>query len=203
MGTLLGSPYYQNLGDAPGAIRTLEKAPTAGSGVGQGAAGATQTTQRGAGRGADGAGPGVHGFRQAQGWRSITWFRRARQVCGWRTLQGQTARRWRRRLPRWGLLGDDYSQRGNGTMRDPAKATAIYEQVLALNLRILKAEPGDARSMRGRGDRIYQAGASWPRRSMSTGARGTVRAGIADARGDVSRGQAEGACGAGRLGRYG
>jgi non-specific serine/threonine protein kinase/serine/threonine-protein kinase len=147
MGTLLGSPYYQNLGDAPGAIKTLLKAlPLSEQLVHSDVANAAYQQARAGvqmalGQVYMGSGNAKLALEYLQPAAETNWKLANRQDADLKTVMAATTP--------LGLLGDDYSQRGNGTMRDPAKATEIYERVRSLNERGLQLDPACARCKRG------------------------------------------------------
>ena len=146
-GTLLGSPYYQNLGDIQGAIRVLEDALPAGQQLARDNPGDEPTllalinlqmtlaeVYLGAGR----PKPALVQLEQASKislgladnpHASLVAILQADNVCG--------------------LIADTYSMRGKDTMRDIPKATAAATQALLLSQRALKMAPNDSRRMRG------------------------------------------------------
>ncbi len=147
MGTLLGSPYYQNLGDAEGALRTLQKALPLAASLTRSDPGnvlyqqAQTGVQMALGQVYMGSGKAKLAVDYLKPASETSWRLANQPGASFKTVMAAATP--------LGLLGDDYSQRGSGTLHDPQKATEAYQRAREINLRGLALDPACGRCKRG------------------------------------------------------
>jgi len=147
LGNLQGNPYDQNIGDAPGALSSLERAASI----------ATTLLQHQPGNAAVG-----HALAWAQQSRSEVLFgigKTQEAVATMRvaaaTYEELASRPGARTdalydaATAYGGLGDELGQSGTASLADPAAAVAAFHKTLELDERILQLDPSFIRARRG------------------------------------------------------
>jgi len=147
MGNVQGNPYDQNIGDAQGALSSLDKALSIATALVR-----RQTANVAA----------AHALGWAQQSRSEVLFglgRTQEAVVMMRSAaatfeelasrQGAKANALMDAAAAYGGLGDEMGQNGTASLSDPVGALAAFRKSLELDMRIVEIDPGFSRALRG------------------------------------------------------
>ncbi len=147
LGNVQGNPYDQNIGDAPGALRSLDKAISIA---------ATAVRQQAENAAA------AHALGWAEQSRSEVLFGMGstkEAVAAMRSAAatfedlasrpGAKVDAWMDAATAYGGLGDELGQSGTASLSDPVAALAAFHKTLEIDERIVRLDPGYSRAWRG------------------------------------------------------